>query len=352
MSPDPAPSRRPRWTWVVGGLVGLGGLLVAGALLVATTLDADRVAGLVLSQASSATGLDWQANGPASIAWRPTPRLVLQGVEARTDRGARMLTARRIEAVVPWSTLRGGAVAIDALRIDGLAVDGDQFAPWWSALPPTPPSPWPRMARLAITEASWRQSGWQLDRARLDLRGLAPGDRFSLSAEANVRSPAEGPVTEGIDLIATLEATLDGDTAAPVLRDLALRAGEPSTPDLLEVRGDLGLADGWTAALEGRLARWPERAPALPAGLAADAPLRFSLAQQGDDPMGAMTRLRLSTTGGHAEMEGRPDALRDWWTGAPGADVLPPVAGTVRADALELDGVRIEGLEITTGEPR
>jgi len=331
------------------GLVGMIGAALAILLHVAG--DADRIAALLLSRASGAIALEWRTSGPASIAWRPLPRLVLTDLEARTADGHPLLRVRRAEVAVPWSTLRGDAVAIESIRIDGLAIDGDRVAAWWDALPPTPPSPWPRLDRLTVADASWRQAGWQVDRGTLDLRGLAPGGHVVATAQARLRSLAEGPLDDGIELVTALDATLGGDTSRPALQDLDLRAGEPTDPDLLEVSGSIDLAAGWTAALEGRLARWPDRLPALPAPFTPESPIAFSLTQQGDDPFRATTRLRLSTDGGRAEVEGRPDALRDWWDGKGGATALPPMAGTVRADALDLDGVRIEGLEITTVEP-
>lgn len=346
------PTRRRR-RWSTGRLAALGliGVIVAAlGILLHMAGDADRVAALLLSRTADATGLEWRTIGPAAIDWRPLPRLVLTDLEAWTADGHPLLRVRRAEVAVPWSALRGDAVAIESIRIDGLAIDGDRVAAWWDALPPTRPSPWPRLDHLTVADASWRQTGWQVDRGTLDLRGLSPGGHVVATAKARLRSPAEGPLADGIELIIALDATLGGDTAHPALENLDLRAGEPTDPDLLEVRGSIDLAAGWTAALEGRLSRWPDRLPALPAPLAAEAPIAFALTQQGDDPLRATTRLRLSTGGGRAEVEGRPDALRDWWDGKAGSEALPPLVGTVRAEALDLDGVRIEGLDIRMGE--
>ncbi|MCE2945137.1 MAG: hypothetical protein LW828_10545, partial [Xanthomonadaceae bacterium] len=111
------------------GLVGMIGAALAILLHVAG--DADRIAALLLSRASGAIALEWRTSGPASIAWRPLPRLVLTDLEARTADGHPLLRVRRAEVAVPWSTLRGDAVAIESIRIDGLAIDGDRVAAWW-----------------------------------------------------------------------------------------------------------------------------------------------------------------------------------------------------------------------------
>lgn len=126
---------------------------------------------------------------------------------------------------------------------------------------------------------------------------------------------------------------------------LALRGGG-LVPEL-DARGRLALNQRLLLQLDGRIAQWPADWPALPPPLgASQQPLALSAGYLGPLDFGAPLALRVARDDlrfdGHLDVPG----LVDWATDLDQGSLLPPLTGTLQADAMEISGARLEGVSI------
>lgn len=311
-------------------------LLLLAALLAPWWFDARRVAGLALDRAGTATGLDWRIDGEPELRWRPQPWLALPGLAVRDGQGRVVLAARRLELALPWSTLRGESLRIEALRIDAPVIDLDAALDWWSAQAETESPALPELNGLVLSDGRlhWRDAS--IDHLQLALPRFKAGEAMAL--EVSGRAPfgfrielAAIPQTEPLRLEA-LRLSLSGEGPVPEAR----------------LNGRLQFAP-WQLQAEGELAAWPTSWPALPAPLDASTPLQFELAQAGGTAMDSPARLRLSMPDASAEAEAQPRALLDWWRSTP-RPRLPPLRLQARTEALEFNGLRLDGVQFEIEE--
>ncbi|KLJ01120.1 AsmA family protein [Luteimonas sp. FCS-9] len=139
-------------------------------------------------------------------------------------------------------------------------------------------------------------------------------------------------------------AFADGRLAlAPV--GLATRA-EGLVPTLA-AGGRIAHGDALQIALDGRIARWPDGWPALPAPLSqAEGPLPFALRYAGPAMLDAPLSLRIAHAGARFDGSARlPDLLR-WLDALDTGTPLPPLRGQLRVERVEVSGATLEGVEI------
>lgn len=311
-------------------------LLLLAALSIPWWLDARRVAGLALAQADAATGLDWSFDGEPELRWRPQPWLALPGLAARDGQGRVVLAAERLELALPWSTLRGESLRIEALRIKAPVIDVEAALEAWNARAEGDIAALPVLEGLLLSDGRLHWRGTGIDQIQLSLPRFKTGEPMALEVSGRA------PFGFRIELAATPQI---GPLRLEALR-LSL-SGDGPMPEA-RLNGRLQFAP-WQLQAEGELAAWPSGWPPLPAPLDATAPLRFDLAQAGGSAMDSPARLRLSMPGASAEAEAQPRALLDWWRSTPRPH-LPPLRLQARSETLEFDGLRLDGVQFEIEE--
>ncbi|SDE10093.1 AsmA family protein [Aquimonas voraii] len=354
MNASAAP-RGQRWPLYAGGVILLLILLLA---LLRHHMQPEHLSATLLAQAEGATGLSLKLAVPADVSLWPDLNIVLRGLEARSEAGARpLLTAERVELALPWGTLWGREIELTALRLQRPQLDRDALANWLSARPstvgPAAPPRLPRLAaELAISEGrvfGRAADSWALEEIDLQLSRLLPGKDFRLSLALDYR--------EG-DLRIPLQADAAGQLATqgmPLeLAPLALRWLDPEREDeeLLRLNGHLELA--WPhrlqLLLEGRGRRWPRDWPSLPRA-ADESPGEYTLAlefvgtPEGRGPLTA----RFARGSLQADLQADAAELLEW-IAQPGPRDLPPAQFRATVPLIEQPDLRIEGLQIELRE--
>ena len=126
---------------------------------------------------------------------------------------------------------------------------------------------------------------------------------------------------------------------------VALRGGG-LVPEL-DARGRIALGRQLLLQLDGRIAQWPTDWPALPAPLGASRqPLALSTRYLGPVDFSAPLALRVARDDlrfdGHLDVAG----LVAWASDMDRGSLLPPLSGTLEADAMEISGARLQGVSI------
>ncbi len=349
MSPAPAEARppmRPILRHSVRGLVVLAALLMVVALSSPWWFNARRVADLALAQADEATGLDWSYDGEPALRWRPQPWLSLPSLRVRDATDRTVLTAERLEIAVPWSTLRGDSIRVDALRLDAPDVDLEAAMAWWNAQPAGDVTDLPRFEGLVVTRGRLHWSGGALQDLELALPRFALDAPMALALRGQLIDTAADDVAP-VALALQLDAR---PMAAPLrLEDLSLQLEGTGPVPRATARGRLQFVP-WTLDASGEIAAWPDAWPALPAPLSASAsPVAFILAQRGESAMAANTLLTLQRDAHHVEIEGTPEAVVAWRDDA-GAAALPPLRVRAVLPDVTVDGVQLEGVTVELDE--
>lgn len=368
--------RKRRWPKV---LAGLAIVLALAAWWVDRQLEPTRLARTVLAMAGEAQGLEIAFEGQPEYALRPEPRLVLPGVVVR-QRGAAApwLTAARAEVSLPWDTIWGdGPVVITRIELQSPVLDLAGFDAWLASRPDTGATEIPTLTRgLRVADGRVLGEEWQLAALSLDLPSLSPGGparaelagEFSMQggsvvfagplslAEAGLATPfafdgagklrldGEPPTESRWQATLAGHADLRGAASVFGFDTLALEGDAPLPT--LSAKGRVQLGDTSEVALEGELAAWPADWPPLPAPLSAsDSPIAFTLAYAGAGDFSAPFTLRATRDDTTLDATAAIDPLLAWLD-APGDAPLPPLAGRLQAPALEIEGYRLEGVEV------
>ncbi len=343
MTPSPAsgPRRALRWLW--RALAALVVLVILAVLSAPWWFDAQRVATLALAQASSATGLSWTMSGQAELRWQPAPWLALAGISARDESGRTVLTADRIEVALPWSTLRGNALVIDALQVDGLDLDLDAALAWWEAQPPGESTELPTLSGLRISNGRLRWPSGRIEDFHVSVPRFAP--------ETPVAADITGRlfIDESPEIRFALALTATPRTAPLRFEALQLQwTGDGPLPSL-SASGDFQPSP-WALSLDGELPAWPAAWPTLPDPLAAsDQPFAFALSQRGSGLLDAPTQLRLTRDDVELALVVTPAELLAWLD-AENAGVLPPLAGSAQFPTLKVEGAQLQGVDMRLEE--
>jgi len=348
-----APKRR-RWPLIAGALIV--GLILILALL-RHFMQPERLSAALIAQAEAATGLDIELAAPADISLWPDLNIVLRGLQARAEAGARpLLTAERVELALPWGALFGNGVEITALRLVRPRLDRDAAQAWLgsrtsSVGPPSPPR-LPRLtAELRIIEGQLigrAREAWQLRDIELSLSRLLPGEEFRLSLSTHY---VEGEQNLPLELESTGRLHESG---MPVeLAPLALRWLDDTGEEHLRLNGQLELA--WPhrlqLLLEGRVNQWPKAWPPLPQAQGfADGEFAVAVEYRGTPTGVGPMLLSLERGALAARYEADAGALIGWFS-QPGQRLLPPGRGETVVPRFEHGGFSAEGLRIELGEP-
>jgi len=320
------------------GLLAIAGLLLVILLtaLIAmyVVLQPERFTAMLQSRAEAA-GLDLGLASPASPTLWPKPALELEGLTLRErGTGTPLIIASRGKLVLPWRTLLGGETTVSRLELEGARIDMDAVSGYLDTLPPQPST---AGALLPGIDAGFRVSRGTLTRGNrllmsdvdIDAGRLANGHVFDLTLSALV---ADKPYAM------TLRTRPVLDQGVLTLGDLQL---DLSSDDRFEatLRGSATWRGGADvgAALNGRMTR--QDAPPL------DLVLGMTPANE-QDPL--FVSMKLDGPTEHADLRVPPLAAAQWWTGinAGGTPTLPPLLGTVDADAIEAGSVHVRGLRI------
>lgn len=348
-----APKRR-RWPLIAGAVIV--GLILILALL-RHFMQPERLSAALISQAEAATGLDIELASPADISLWPDLNIVLRGLQARTESGARpLLAAERVELALPWGALVGNGVEITALRVVRPRLDRDALQAWLGPRqsgvgPPAPPR-LPRLtAELRIIQGQLvgrSREAWQLRDIELTLSRLLPGEDFRLSVSTRY---VDGEQSLPLELESSGRLHPSG---MPVeLAPLALRWLDESAEERLRLNGQLELA--WPHRLqlmvEGRVRQWPQGWPQLPLapGFGED---EFALALDYRGTPAAVGPLQLQIERGELAATYEADAAAlIGWLSQPGQRLLPPGSGSTEVPRIEHGGLSIEGLRVELGAP-
>jgi hypothetical protein len=370
--------RRRRWPRVLGVLAAL---LVIGAIWVNAQLEPTRLATTVLGQAGKALQLRLSFAGTPDYAFRPEPRLVLPGFSAASLDGAVFLSARRAEISLPWATITGGDPVITRVELDAPVLDLPGLDRWLASRPPTP-FKLPTLRRgIAVKDGIVRGGGWSLRALALDLPHLKEGDAATLDSQGVfANGPSEYPfklraiaATPGlaspIDL--DLQLTLPPEStkkAPPRLASVSLLGryawSDPKftlEADKLGVnadsplpsfagKGKLESADTLTLDVDAVLGRWPEAWPKLPVALAARSEsLPVHVEYSGKPDFSDALSLSAARDGTEVQASLRVPELQRWLA-AEASSPLPPLQAKLKAPALEIEGVKLEGVEVEISE--
>ncbi|HEY5850786.1 MAG TPA: hypothetical protein VIT62_08500 [Lysobacter sp.] len=218
-APEPAIPRRPSRRNAV--LIALAVVLVLLVIALRWVGQPSRVAGLILTQAGNALGLEITAAGASEYRLRGTPMLLLRDVVARQP-GAPvpLLRAERIQLELPWATIRaaGDDLTVRRIELDAPQLDIAALQRWQATRPPSKTRIPTLTDGMRVVRGRVIGDGWSVDGLDIDLPALHP-DR---TLTARVR----GRFTSG-----TLAAPFDMDAA---LTRLAANAG-------LGLSGDVGV---------------------------------------------------------------------------------------------------------------
>lgn len=331
--------------------------LLAGLLLVAllglwlgwSLRDPQRLlqAGLGLLEARS--GLRLQSQGDPSFALRPGITLTLPGLRVADPLDGRVIAELEgLSLALPWATVRGDERRLDRLVADRVFVDAVALLAWLDRQPPSDTLPTlpalpdgVRVGELHVRGDGWSMMARPASLARFHADALTP---LRLSGELRI-----GGRQGAFNLSAQLGLLPAGTRYGLRLRDVVLD-GNAWLPGF---RGQAWLpADGEVmAGLEGVLPAWPSDWPALPPPMAdrqQPIQLALALARRGHD-----SRLRVQREGGTADLQIDPDMFRDWWNDGQPLQWLPPsTRAYVAADALDLDGIEVEGIRLQIDDPK
>lgn len=166
---------------------------------------------------------------------------------------------------------------------------------------------------------------------------------LQVSAHGHLRTGAHGAHPFALGLAADTRHHDGTLQVAPL--SLVLRAG--AWLPQVRLRGALSAGQQLSGRLEGTLAHWPQAWPALPAPLSdASGPLTFQLGYDGNWAFDTPLALELTYDSAHFSGQLRPTAVRDWLDDPHGAP-LPPLNGELQVPQITLDGVQLQGIEIT-----
>ena len=339
--------RRRRWPWLLGAAVLL---LALAAAWLARLLEPERLSALLLREAAQRTGLALAVAEPADVSFWPDLHIELSGLQASTGRdGAPMLTVAAVDLVLPWSALLRREARIQALRLREPVLDRAQLAHWLEARPASTGAAWelPELsASLVVIDGSVvapdSPASWQLRGLMLETSPLLPGRRFEAEGSAQLQMGEDN--WSGRFEFATVPESGGG---ALLLDPLHLVVRDADGALLADAVGHLraGPRDALSVALTVELGTMPA-ALAGPLGTTdAAAPASVALAYQGTTAWAGELRVEARHAGTVAEFRGVPDELLEWWAGDPRTP-LPPGEGRASLPTIELEGARLEGIEL------
>ena len=264
-------TRARRW------FIAVMALILVAALLAYWGSRPQRVAGLVMSQLGPALGLEITATGVSEYALRGGPRLVLRNVVARTPGATRdVLRANRIDAAVPWSTVRsrGAELAFTHVELDAPVIDLGALQSWLAARP-AGESRMPTLSNgLRVRDGRVVGDGWSVEALSLDIPRVLPKQPVDARISGHVAS-AGTTVTFAL----TLAMTAPSNNATATITGTARYAqADRRLVSRIHASGPLHLDDGELTIAPLRFstsARYTQGKTNLPFAFALNGPLRM-----------------------------------------------------------------------------
>ena len=281
----------------------------------------------------------WLATRPPGDGRLPTLTRGLQVRDGRVEGGE-----WRIEALsLDLPQLRDNAPV--RARASGRYMDASMRAPF--KLATTLQRPASGRGFAVVGAVTPTRDGWQLP-VRVTLSGALHWD--DALALLPARFGAGGRFISGdtdIPFSLGLHGPLRAHGDAWSLLPASVALGGGGLVPELDARGRLALGRRVLLQLDGRIAQWPADWPALPPPLgASQQPLALSVSYLGLVDFSAPLSLRVVRD--DLRFEGRLDVpgLVAWASDMKRGSLLPPLSGTLEADAMEISGARLEGVSI------
>lgn len=328
--------RRLRLTLSIGVLTVLV-LLLAGSLTMYMLLQPDRVTNMLRKRAHQAGMAITLNTAPEPTLW-PHPALVLHGLTLSADNRP-VLVAARARIALPWRTLLGGDPAITRLELDAPRLHINQLAKVIASnrSGKHQKSPvWPHVSTgMRINNGSIVRNGnVLLNDLHLETGTLQPGHVFNLLLKA---SSSNSPFK--LTLLATPREYDDAIGLENIHLELSTRSERGFT---LDGHGRWAGSDEMRLMLNGTVTPNPDQTYRA----------RMQMPPAQNQQAGAI-ELMLSGSGMNANLTVQPAQLATWWRRMNQSNnnnlPLPPVAGSVHAQQLDVGDTHIEGLNITSG---
>lgn len=251
--------RKRRWLLLLTPLLllalGLGGIRLL--------LKPERVSQFLIEQAQQASGLQLQLAEPARLGLWPDLHVQLDGLSVRAPGAEKpLLHVQRVEAALPWASLRGDTITLRGLRLLAPHLDLPALQAFLNADDAKAGGDESRLmlpqldAPFALEQGQILGDGWQVQALELHLPGLHEGRPTTLQASGRLRLDAQA-----LPFALVLQTT-------PHTRPDALRL----EPLQLDLRSDLLPGGNWPlqgwlqwqpagrleTELTSELARWPQ----------------------------------------------------------------------------------------------
>ena len=337
-------------------------------------LEPHRLTALVLEKAGSSLGLRLSYQGEPDYAFRPEPRLLVPNLVVRDPAtGKQILSAKRADISLPWATITGGEPVITRIELDTPLLDLPTFRRWLAAQPPTPFKLPTLLKGVHVRDGTIVDDGYRVTALALDLPRLqatvpaaatasgrfADGETaFDFDAAIKLKTP--GPASDfslqangalqhspkPLDFRLGIDGHYQSDSSgfALVMPAFAL-TGDSPLPNL-HGKSQALIAEPMRLSFEGVLRDWPKDWPSLPAPIsdhAADFALR--LTYQGRNDLGDPINLHLEKDATVVDANLKLPEVQSW-IAATDDTPLPPLAATVKTPRIDLDGIRLEGVEV------
>lgn len=337
-------SRRRRWI----ALLALAALALIAFFTLRALLQPARVSAFLLRQAEQATGLTIALDEPADIGLWPDLHVELTGLTATAPGASQpLLRAARVEVALPWSVLRGEAIALRGLRLISAQLDLPATLGFFGRSQDTgPPSPLqlPSLdAPLEIRDGRIHGNGWAVDALDLTLPSLRDGIATRLTLRGTL-AQAGASQAFALQLSATPHTNDATLRLAPLTMDLVLDALPAWRP---HITGEATWNPAGTLSLDLRslIAPWPDNWPELPFPPSDDDAVHLSLRYDGDTALTGLAAFSLlrGDDGVHGTV-----ALNDTpaWLGSDRSNPLPPLQGTLNIKRIEHGSVEASGIRI------
>ncbi len=169
-------------TW----LIAIAILVVIALLALRWLAQPDRVAGMLLSRAGAALGLEITASGASEYRLLGTPMIAVRDVVAKQPGvSAPLLRAKRVYLTLPWSTIRtrGADIVVERIELDEPQLDVAALQRWLASRPPGETKIPTLTDGLRITDGRAFGEGWSLSGLELSLPSLYPNRPMRASAK-------------------------------------------------------------------------------------------------------------------------------------------------------------------------
>ena len=287
---SPAPKRRARRV-----LIALAALALLATFSLSWVSRPDRAAALILGRVGAALGLEITASGASEYRLRGSPMLLVRDVVVREPGGATpLLSAKRIQLSLPWSTIRSGGeqLTVERIELDAPLLDLPALQHWLASRPPSTETRIPTLTDgLRIVDGRILNDDWRIDGIHADLPELYPDRPVRARLRGRYLDP---PLTIPFDLAVALSRPAP---AAGLGANGRVAIEQPGwrLPATVALSGPLRIGDDELTivpALLGAAASYESGDTHLPFALGLHGPLKFDEAVWSLEPVALALRAR------------------------------------------------------------